>query len=269
MTHFSIPFIDYICPSPPKIPRIGDKSTFKILQPSKSVKRNLTESSTPPSKKTKKTDSLYPEKLPSFEEKGPRYQQVLKQFQIQIEKYVTPAGEEKHLTSQYYLQKSSCGGGVEMMIALDILGKKETTIELSEEFKYHYMAAKMLNADAMILGLEKLHIQGKAKVYTSLNDGLSSKLYGNSKIIEIDPENKSSILEDIKKTIQETGNSVILGITHKILDGHWVIVDQIEKDSVYIRDPYTARAYKVMQENFLPDLLKDVASEFSVYFPKQ
>ena len=80
----------------------------------------------------------------------------------------------------------------------------------------------------------------------NINEGYTNEIFYN------DPIN---IIRFIEKTIRETGNSFIIAIDHKDIGGHWVIIDEISADEnhnpfVYIRDPYTAKAYKVPVDEF-------------------
>ena len=63
----------------------------------------------------------------------------------------------------------------------------------------------------------------------------------DTKIIEVN--NGFDVLENIL-SITGKGHSVVLGITHKSIDGHWIIIDKIDGEDVYMRDPASGKAYK-------------------------
>ncbi len=176
--------------------------------------------------------------------------------------YTTPSGRTVHIAAQYNLESGSCGGGVALMIALDILSMRAEKIILEPEFKNRYITASFLQATQIVFDLETQRIVGKVKTYALKPVDLDHE------VLQVNESYKEAVLEDIQKTIEETGHSVILGITHKIIKGHWIIIDEVTEDEVFIRDPYTIKAYRIPKMEFLQDVFRKVVLEHSVYFPK-
>jgi hypothetical protein len=114
----------------------------------------------------------------------------------------------------------------------------------SDDFWSWYGGTRLANSTSLINAFRLLSIEAKICRLTSASKAPNLDDSINHKIL--DPKDAVATVKD---AIHNTRNPVILAITHPILKGHWIIVDGFENGCAFIRDPFTAMAFALPEEN--------------------
>jgi len=143
-------------------------------------------------------------------------------------------------------QKKSCGASCALMLALDHCLQHPESKLPSENFlkwveygnltKAYELAKKLNEENFPSFVLYFFHESTKPKIP-------KEKTQESYKIEAIPFIDGSSILDRIGKIIQEKNISVAIAIDHPALGGHRIIIDKIEDNKVYLREPYSGKAY--------------------------
>lgn len=138
----------------------------------------------------------------------------------------------------------SCGSAALLMLYTDIVRHTKIPFSLEEEFWDWSAQQELANQDHLCNATQHTNLSAHQMGlgYTKLDQG---------------PEKNILALE---KQIA-SGMPVIVSITHPVLEGHWILLDAIKGDEVYIRDPHSGFAYKISK-----DLLKEYLSENLEFF---
>lgn len=107
---------------------------------------------------------------------------------------------------------------------------------------------------------------GAAMIHRDTLVDIINGVYGNiakAELFDVRLSNSLKIDRDrFLKYLQEklsafSGSSAIVGITHKTLAGHYIVVDEYDGQYYYIRDPYSGSAFKLTAEEFQANLEED------------
>lgn len=121
----------------------------------------------------------------------------------------------------------NCGGCSLLMLFTDVL-REGHKIALDEDFINWFATGSLSNADELI---------NKASDYGIVL--IKEKL------------TKTGALSTIGGRISGSSYSTIVSITHPKIDGHWVVVDHVSNERVFLRDPKTGHAFAPDKEKFL------------------
>jgi len=121
-----------------------------------------------------------------------------------------------------------CGAAAAFMFLSDIKAQQPGKVELNEDFMEWAATAYLYNGEALFNGLSMV-----------LDSSIPLQ---KEKIPTDDP------LFYIQEKLQITGLPVITSITHKKVGGHWIVVDHISETDVFLRDPYTGKAYSAPKD---------------------
>lgn len=137
------------------------------------------------------------------------------------------------------ISKKDCGAAAFLMLFTDLMRLDENKLNFSDPIWKWATSCSLINAASL---LEKCNPFLKNSSYQ-----LERKIFR----IEGDDENaiiassKEVIIDEIQSILKTSKFSVILSITHPEIKGHWIVVDSIdrEKNEIYIRDPFSGKAY--------------------------
>lgn len=162
---------------------------------------------------------------------------------IDIKGYYSVSTGEK-ICIQQPEQNKSCGVGVLFMLMND--HKIQVLESKQEEFARWSLHSQLLNNDKLVqaahdmtnvhsMGLEfKTKTLEEYRFPAGISFGFNSASYSSQ---------FSSLISILKGLIDKSGSSIIIDITHDKLSGHWILLDEIQKNLVFIRDPYKGKAY--------------------------
>lgn len=213
---------------------------------------------------------------------------------FQVSYYTTPAGKT-HAIVQQRPTGAPCGYGCLMMLFLDrMLQSKDPSAEYQLQSNRSHsfidtfyrndnltnayqlkniakncetgLALKVIEFVAKKLPSKKNDKENiQPQPNTSSNNDMLSTFFADEvkkADVHIDVATNKGVCRALKAQLKK--GSVIQAITHPELAGHWVIVDEFAKGFFYIRDPYSAKAYKVKETELAPMLLKGIQAEYGV-----
>lgn len=177
-------------------------------------------------------------------------------IQDATECYTLPTNEQKTVIKQPP-QKGSCGAGATLMLYTDLLRKNTAQAPLSKEFLIWYSTCSMAHATEVCRGMKMLSMKPQIKVLHFDQNVLKALQESNSfsketKFQEV--QSYDQIIKEMKEIRKSTGHSFIMSITHPIIEGHWILVDEIEDDGIYVRDPYSGLPYKLTYDELEENL---------------
>lgn len=157
-------------------------------------------------------------------------------------------GEKSLPCIQQPPQRSSCGTAALLMLIAPFL--REGT--LSDDFWRWYGSTGLTNADDLKerVHAENLEIQTRAIFFhtSSIIERMKGEAHAYDHLVSI-----ASRIEVFDHLIRPNRLPCIVSITHPVLHGHWILIDSIDRESsmVFIRDPYSGKAYRLSIPNFL------------------
>ena len=178
----------------------------------------------------------------------------------------------------------TCGASCSMMLALDVIAKRhvdqapasaegQPSAELfTEDFIRWFHGSGLTKGPDLIFQLKR---EGFSPVLLTI-----SKNKSEYEISEIDYTERAEGETQSYKTVEnpvaflsrklrETNNSIIVSISHRIIAGHWIILDQISQinkdEFAFIRDPFTGKAYKITTAE-LSQCINDGCSSFEAVY---
>lgn len=154
--------------------------------------------------------------------------------------YQTPSGKIFEIIKQ--TTTKNCGPTCALMIILDYLQKNNSVKIFKNDKKYFFSWFNNCNGKAA------KDIIKKIENTTFLKPQLLNffpKNFEDPKII------KEEIFSKIKEKLNETQNSIMLLMDYENRTNHWVVVDEIKNNMVFIRDPATRKAYAINKEQLL------------------
>jgi hypothetical protein len=116
-----------------------------------------------------------------------------------------------------------CAAGALFMLMGDLIRSRQIPSNMSTDVCRQYLYECEMGNDE--------ELKRKAKDFFNVNLGCVML-----------PKTKE--IETLQKHLTN-GHSLIIGITHNKLEGHWVVLDAIENESLFIRDPFTGNAYEI------------------------
>ena len=154
---------------------------------------------------------------------------------------------------------ASCGQTCALMLALDHLHRKGLSnlnkMHISDAFMKWVMGKNLTNEKALAL---RLNEEGFTPIILYFKKKLNEdKKICESKTLQIRENSIESrtiyfksaydILFKIQKILKENKYkfSICLSVDHPKLCNHRIIIDEIKNNKVYIREPYSGKAYKV------------------------
>jgi hypothetical protein len=160
------------------------------------------------------------------------------------EYYRLPSGRHVLAIQQPDPETSSCGPGCALMIAAD---HQKVELAFSEKkFKQWYGETKITNAKNLLHGFHMLKISCEVFQFTTDKDySLSQEDAKHYKVKH--GKNSKDAIEFMKNVIDRTKHSLITGITHPKLDGHWVIIDEFYEGNIYGRCPRFGTAFCISE----------------------
>jgi len=157
-------------------------------------------------------------------------------------------------------QKSSCGTAACLMAALTATGFDIKTIKnLPKDFLNWYTTASLTRAKDIV---QQLAILGKKGEWITFRTDKQSDAEKNQTFIDV--KDAKATVEKIKEQLDTPEKTIILAITHERLDGHWVVLNQMNSDQFLLRDPYSGKGFNVKGEDLEPLILKEVAREHAI-----
>lgn len=209
-----------------------------------------------PSKKSRKIESeenfakrCYGEK-PVTEGFSPQIQETVKFLcsnlpNASIPEYCRlPSGRCVLAIQQPNPATSCCGPGCALMIAADHQ-KVEYAFD-EQKFLQWYGKTEITNAKNMRNAFQMLKISCKVFQFTTDKDyALSEEDAAHYNLKR--GKNSKDAIKFMKDTINNTKCSLITAITHPILFGHWVIIDEFNHGNVYGRCPRFGIAFCVSE----------------------
>lgn len=182
--------------------------------------------------------------------------------------YTTPSGKE-HAIVQQRPTGTPCGYGCMMMLFLDrILHAKNPKAEYLRQSKsedsyidHFYRSDTLTSAFKLRQDAQQFHTGLTLKVIA-----FAKKSFPSDENIDerVPAETNQAVIKDLKAQL-EKGGSIVQAITHPELKGHWVIIDECDKEGhFYIRDPFSGKAYKVHENELAPMLLKNIQCEYAL-----
>lgn len=182
--------------------------------------------------------------------------------------YTAPSGKE-HAIIQQRPTGTPCGYGCVMMLFFDrILQAKNPKAEYIRQSKaedsyidHFYRSDTLTSAFKLRQDATQFHTGVTLKVIA-----FAKKSFPADENIDerVSVDTNQGIIKDLKAKL-EKGGSIIQAITHPELKGHWVIIDECDKEgNFYIRDPFSGKAYKVHENELAPMLLKNIQCEYAL-----
>ncbi|NGX38519.1 MAG: hypothetical protein K1000chlam2_01693 [Chlamydiae bacterium] len=166
--------------------------------------------------------------------------------EFKLDKSYTIDGTDRLLIQQ--LTEKDCGITSFLMIYTDLIRTSPDAFDLSESYWSTHLSGGEYPSDLLCL---------------FPNDSLS-KLGVNAQLKSVDAPQK--VLHVCKEHLKQTGHSIIAQISFpKIQSGHYIVIDKIDDSHVYLRDPYTALAYKVPHDTFMKETTDEELSQFSFF----
>lgn len=125
------------------------------------------------------------------------------------------------------ISHKSCGAAALLMLYIDITYQNRIPFSLTKPFWDWYRTCDLTTPEFLIKKFEQLA-------------NLSSMELRSQ---QLDPKSIEANLRTLEN--QTARSPVILSITHPVIRGHWILLDAIKGEDVYIRDPYSGCAYKI------------------------
>ena len=173
---------------------------------------------------------------------------------VDFKGYYTITPKHQELCIKQPPQKQSCGPGATLMLLSHYISL-HPTIKLEESFWKFYMHSVCINQSVIMSTLEtKTEI--KSLGYQVKGAYYQREERINDKTLEKDPKidyvTINDFSEDLLKKIHiiqaQTESPIIVSITNYLIEGHWIVIDRVAEDGVYIRDPDSGQAYKLTLE---------------------
>ncbi len=178
--------------------------------------------------------------------------------------YRLPSGRIVCAVQQPIQEKPTCGPGVVLMIALDVVQNMRQVAD-NARFWGWYGGTRLSNAESLTNGLKCLELPFKITKFVNNKDYVPTE---DAQQIEHKLADSAVAIADIKATLASTQNSVILSITHPILKGHWIIVDGFQDGNAWIRDPYLGEAFAVPETSLSRWLMDNEMIQEMISFPQ-
>lgn len=223
-----------------------------------------------PAETPRKSRNRYPAKAIEFHKNKLPFEthsslDFLKQKNIEVQFYRSPSDTLHALVKQPTTK--ACGPACLMMLFLDHV------MEAANPKDRFELAAKdektVIHSFRMQSGLTNARYLRDHAPLT-----MNVIVYGTEKALSVD-ENETfadveqvvvqegrDVIENLKKRLEK--GSVIQAITHPEIEGHWIIVDESKNGNFYVRDPFSASAYKLSEKELEEMLLKEVKLEFAL-----
>jgi hypothetical protein len=163
------------------------------------------------------------------------------------EYYRLPSGRHVLAIQQPNPETSSCGPGCALMIAAD--HQKVEYAFGDEDFIQWYGDNEITDAKSMQRAFQMLKISCKVFQFTTDKDYALSEGDAEHYNLKRGKDSKDAI-KFMKATIKSTKSSLMTAITHPILAGHWVIIDEFNPGNVYGRCPRFGIAFCVSEKEF-------------------
>jgi hypothetical protein len=188
-----------------------------------------------------------------------------------------PSSQSMSHTIVQQKNKKGCGGAAALMVLLDHYQRTRSadtlaSLTVEQSFLTWATTAELTRTDAMALYLKN---QGLTPVISKFSKAVTeeSSTTNSDGILEktIPVKNSKELVTQVKNLLAETHKSMILGIRHPQIEGHWIVVDEFSQNSTdagvfHIRDPFTCSAYVLTEKELEDDVLVDYSVENSLYF---
>lgn len=169
-------------------------------------------------------------------------------------------------TIQQTAQRSSCGTAAVLMAYLTSFPKWSEQLDLiPDPFWDWYKQSELSSASTLVSKL--LFLQKKPDPQWIKFNKTASEEALNDRYTEILAIDGSAAVVEMKKILKNPQDTLILAITHPELEGHWIVVNQLEDDSFLVRDPYSGRGFILNGEKLASYVLKEVETENCIYIP--
>ncbi|MFA6118314.1 MAG: hypothetical protein WC688_00160 [Parachlamydiales bacterium] len=213
--------------------------------------------------------------------------------EIDIYSYEDTSGKKLSIVKQ--ISNKSCGAASALMVMLDLIDEEiknspemPKELPISNNFMNWFYDSSLSDSSDLIRHLKEKFSPVQIAFCadpntTSLPDsrknpvGDASQSFVNmeqdepieKEIIWVDSGFKT--LYKIHEIILETENSFIMSITHPIVQGHWIVIDNMDfvKEQVYLRDPNTGFAYKASFEEIAPQLFGQCLFVYGICLKKK
>ena len=213
-------------PSSPATPTIrGRISPLDCVTPPTTISRYAAVSTIPKRTLTEMFSN------PLQTNKDYRFANVGNPPEIALERSYQLDGKDHLLIQQ--LTEVDCGITSFLMVYTDLIDSASNFALSDDHWKKHLSSGSFPSALSQLIPnapLEKLGVQ--CQLNTISND--------------------SNILNVCKNHIERTRHSIIANISFPETNGgHFIVIDKIDDRDVYLRDPYTGKAYRVPRDKFL------------------
>jgi hypothetical protein len=195
-------------------------------------------------KQREKTEEIFSGILPTAKD---QFFKLPKKLSFDPQKVYFLDGQAHNIVKQK--KSNSCGASALLMLYTDIVRNGLVSYSLDDEFWTWYKGCGLTNRFQLVEIAEK-HLKLK-----QVNLELSFEKLSNVD----DNEN----IRTIAKHIKTFGLPVISSITHPKIEGHWIVVDAVKKEHIYIRDPFTGAAYAISRQDM--DIYIALKIEYVLY----
>ncbi len=258
--------------SPPRTPPRNKYSHILPIPPTPIKRKFIPESSGDHPVKRSAIEPFKALSLPLLDAKAPFPFTVSPH--VDVKGYYKISSDYQKLCIKQPPQKQSCGTCATLMLLSHFIDLK-VDIKLEESFWNYYVGAILINQAKIIESIEtKTNItscgyQVKGTYYHK-QERIEKKLKESGKSSKIDYVVINNFRDDVLKRINliqaEINSPIIVSITNPQIAGHWIVIDQIVKDGVFIRDPYTGKGYKLSLEELYQNW--DVEDEIKIIYLK-
>lgn len=147
--------------------------------------------------------------------------------------YQTPSGREHCLIKQR--GSKNCGGAASLMFTLSFLGQDI----LTEAYLNHCDNLCLASSRQIVSGIHK-YVKSDVARFEIYDDRSSPQA-----LIDLD-----IFLQFLKDKLTSSDASIIVGIQHEQLEGHYIVLDEYSEEFFYIRDPFSGSAFRLTAEEF-------------------
>lgn len=175
---------------------------------------------------------------------------------VNLGKIYRTLDNQRHYVFQQPPQKGSCGAGALLMLYADLLHSIQRK-DIPRAFWEWYNGVQFANLKNLKASIEmrtplnELGFFAQTKIYHQDDEVLTV-----IKSLESTPENaemmhitsQNDLLDDMRGILEKSESSLIVSVTHKILKGHWIVIDEIINELIYIRDPFSGKAYSISKD---------------------
>lgn len=180
-------------------------------------------------------------------------------------------GERREICFQQPPQKSSCGAGVTLMLMSHFMDRNPE-LQFKETFWDWYLQSGLTNLE-QVLGALNSHVNLSEAGYTP--QGLyfyrssSEPSHDKPKNVQycVMPPKLNTFLDNLRHLQEETRSPLIVSITNPRIEGHWIIIDRIQRDGIFVREPYKGEPYFISEAKLFENWPK--GEGVSVLFVKE